>query len=1252
MEGVNLGILSLNVRGLGDKEKRREVFHLFNNKPHQIFMLQETHSTNEVVKIWKSEWGHNIVYSHGDSRSRGVAILIKNDLSHEIHSIKSDNKGRYIILDISIKQVRLTLATIYGPNSDDQDFFNEFIDSIESIPNDNRIVGVDWNVVLDLNMDKEGGQQTTHFKAQKILKDWCDETNLVDIWRKNHEDLKQYTWFQCRPMIRCRLDYFLISFGLAGFVENSCIKCVYKSDHSSVEISINIAHQARGRGFWKFNCSLLQNKDYESLVKKTLNETVEENMGTTPDLLWETIKCRIRGATIQFCSRIKRNKIINLKILEEKVNDMEKNWRKFPTHESEQAMLESKTQLEQFLEKETKAAVVRCGGRWLEYGEKPSKYFLNLEKRNYNMKVINKLVNNNGEIITEANEILKEQYDFYRKLYTSNVTDLEDSEYENIFFKKDVEIPKLNTYDQQSLDQDIQEIELLGCLNTFSNGKAPGSDGFPAEFYKFFWKDIRKWLVASFNYSLKSGKLSITQRQGVISLLPKKGKDETLLKNWRPITLLNTDYKLLAKTIATRFKQIIAKIIHTDQTGFIENRYIGENINKILNIIDYINFNENSADLLIIDFEKAFDCLEWSFILKSLKFFNFGEKICNWIKAIYNCNTSCVINNGYFTEFFSVSRGVRQGCPLSPYLFVICVELLAIAVRNDKNIVGIDIGGECFKIIQYADDTTLTLTGGPTSIRNALSLFEAFKSVSGLRINLDKTEILRIGKDGDSDIYNNLGLKSVQVVKILGVNISNNIMEVTENLYKTQLDKMNNILKLWQMRNITPYGKVVLIKSFAVSQFVYFMSVLPSVDITTFQDIEKALFKFIWDNKPDKIARKQLYGTFQEGGLNMVHLQTQFKALKIAWIKRLLAGNHKVGWRHLVYNSLKIKDKYIFCCNISGEHVTNLFNYKNKFWYDVLYAWSSYNFFYPKDISDVLKQSLWFNSHIKVNKNTLYVAKWYEKGIKFVSDIVTYENAKYRVYNYDELCNTYNSNLDIMTYNTLRSAIPKYWIQMLNNTELEIAVNHLEYNIDKIITLDKVSNIVYRLLIKKEVLPNNKHLIHWSKILSVDSAEVLEAFSFITPSCKCPRTNFFQFKLLHDKVFTNSVLYKMKLVDSLRCSFCELEKETVIHLLWECHVSKNVWLAVQDWMLKKKSVPNDFKFDLKTIILGYSNNVCINNIIMIVKYYIYRNKCLNLIPTGISAIVNIHNYIAKEHAAALYSDKIRKYELKWNKFIT
>ena len=126
-------------------------------------------------------------------------------------------------------------------------------------------------------------------------------------------------------MIRCRLDYFLISFGLVGSVENSCIKCGYKSDHSSVEISINIAQQARGRGFWKFNCSLLQNKDYESPVIKTLNEAVEDNMGTTPDLLWKTIKCRIRGATIQFCSIIKRNKINNLKILEEKVNNMEKN---------------------------------------------------------------------------------------------------------------------------------------------------------------------------------------------------------------------------------------------------------------------------------------------------------------------------------------------------------------------------------------------------------------------------------------------------------------------------------------------------------------------------------------------------------------------------------------------------------------------------------------------------------------------------------------------------------------------------------------------------------------------------------------------------------------------------------------------------------------------------------------------------------------------------------------------------------------
>ena len=182
-------------------------------------------------------------------------------------------------------------------------------------------------------------------------------------------------------------------------------------------------------------------------------------------------------------------------------------------------------------------------------------------------------------------------------------------------------------------------------------------------------------------------------------------------------TSLNCDYKIASKAIASRIKTFLPKLIPDDQTGFLKGRCINENIRLVDSVIKYTEERNIPGFLLFIDFEKAVDTLEWPFISKTLQHFGFGPSLINWIERFY-CNIeSCILNNRWAnaSNFFKLSRGVRQDCPLSPYLFILSAEILADAIRRKQRIKGIEINGIDFKLCQYADDTTLILDGSEES---------------------------------------------------------------------------------------------------------------------------------------------------------------------------------------------------------------------------------------------------------------------------------------------------------------------------------------------------------------------------------------------------------------------------------------------------------------------------------------------------------------------------------------------------------
>ena len=173
---------------------------------------------------------------------------------------------------------------------------------------------------------------------------------------------------------------------------------------------------------------------------------------------------------------------------------------------------------------------------------------------------------------------------------------------------------------------------------------------------------------------------------------------------------MNLDYKLLTKTFAERIKHVLPSIISSNQTGYVKDRSIHDSIRLVQDLIHYLDINNLPGLLLTIDFQKAFDSINWTFLIKSLEHFNFGKELIAWIKLFYTNISSCVINNGTTSSYFNIYRGVRQGDPLSPYLFIIATELLSLTISQNKSISGIKVGDKEHKMTRYADDFTLILT--------------------------------------------------------------------------------------------------------------------------------------------------------------------------------------------------------------------------------------------------------------------------------------------------------------------------------------------------------------------------------------------------------------------------------------------------------------------------------------------------------------------------------------------------------------
>jgi hypothetical protein len=524
----------------------------------------------------------------------------------------------------------------------------------------------------------------------------------------------------------------------------------------------------------------------------------------------------------------------------------------------------------------------------------------------------------------------------------------------------------LSEEEKNKMEDPLTVDECYEIIKTFKSNKSPGNDGISAEFYKKFWPIFGRYMVESFTESFIKGELTDSQKQAVITLID-KNKDRSLLKNWRPISLLNVDYKILTKTLSRRLVDILPNIIHINQTGFIKNRYIGQNIRAVIDILHYTKEENMPGILLAIDFEKAYDSVEWLFIQMVLKKFNFGVNFQRWVALSYQNASSCTINKGVTSEYFNLERGVRQGDPLSPYIFTLCVELLACKIRQDNAIKGIQVLGEEVKVLQYADDTN-GLVADIKSAKAFLDTISEFGIYSGLKINKEKSEAMWLGSLRDS-IKKPLGIKwTNEPMKILGIYVSYDCSANYEKNTKDRLKDMKTLINIWKIRNLTLLGKIQIIKTFLISKFQYYMSINHLTD-DTMNEIKKLLFNFIWNGTNDKIKRDVLVDDIKNGGLNAPHLESILLTSRVAWVRRYLFAEDGIWKKLWIYNMKKIVvnlDLLLYCDydNTSLKYEKKS-QYVNQFYFEILNAWKALQ--NQKVREDVSMQYIWFNKTIKIN---------------------------------------------------------------------------------------------------------------------------------------------------------------------------------------------------------------------------------------------------------------------------------------------
>lgn len=806
---------------------------------------------------------------------KGTAILVRRNQG--FRNIIYDPSGRILSIvcdDVNFVNVYAHSGTNKKRERDDL-FRDEITPHVIKGNCSHTVIGGDFNCVLN----KRDSRSATANLCQG-LKDLTTSMQLKDVASVRNGSNVEFTFH--RAGSASRLDRFYVSAQFLEKVVDVRTVPVAFSDHSAVVMKFSVDQSAlcqRGRGYWKLNSSLLNKDDISCRYVVDFYQLKDrESYTRNRSTWWNTV---VKPKTQFFFKN--ESRIFNCRLNSAK---SELYARMYELAAERQSGVDNKNQLQ-----EVKSELMRMElDRLKFYGSRfPQTSMLEGEKMSV-FHVSNQMHKTNdgaqfqlrdgSDLVTDSGRLKKKIEDFFTRTFRAEDSACSESTAEAL---RDV-TNSLDQQQQQDLTRPIDEAELKAVVADAAKKKSPGPDGLSYEFYSVYFEMLKNDLLELFNRYL-DGTLKPPKEftAGIITLIPKVSKAEDL-NEFRPISMLNTDYKLFTKILANRLHAVVGSLLGPGQVACTDNQSCTTNLVDLRAIIAKAAESKRfKGFLLSVDLEKAFDKVNHVFLWKTLGKFGIPERFINCIKNLYASATSRIIFNGILTSDVKIGSSVRQGCPLSMVLFVLYIE--GLVRKISANIRGVLLSGKFIRVLAYADDLVIFIRDD-AEFDLVLQIINSFAEASCIRLNRAKSAFLRINnaKSGPQQ------LREADEIKILGVVFTEKWSTIVKRNFDKLLGDIQFRLSKHRTRNLNLIERTWLLNVFVLSKLWYICQVFPP-DNVHIAKLRKIAGQFIWGSRQIfKVERKQLYLDYEQGGIKLVDPEAKAKAL---FIKTVLYGTGK-----------------------------------------------------------------------------------------------------------------------------------------------------------------------------------------------------------------------------------------------------------------------------------------------------------------------------------------------------------------------
>lgn len=895
MVNEDIRILVLNVRGLKDHDGRRRklprLIDLINRYGPDFVFLQETHiDDNFLANAMTVDLGLNTGFHSLNQGWAGTAVLVTSDRWKVVGNMTDDDTGRIVTVDVTRNNTYYTLVNIYAhsgsANQDRRFFFELILDRLQTARH-NIILGGDFNVTLR-DIDREDTDTGNANIGRTELQNIVDTYKLKDGYHDFNSDRHRInmTHFHSATGRGARIDRLYTpqddTVTHYEHIEDTLVGQF--TDHKAVFVVINSPSISKHRSpHYKLNDTILEDEHYDRLMK----HLIHKHLYPIPDLfnrgpIWDFFK-QIVGLESSRISKLKhRERETRLNDIQNILDDFHRQGNEENDH-----ILSLKEELNTILEYKYQGAAIRSKIKMVN-DETASPTFLALENNIQKSRQIHALQDEHGTIHTDKDKITEMLEAYYKELFTKEAV---DTDMQDIF----LEYATVLTNEQRdTLETPITQTQLKYALNTLNDDSTPGPDGLSYRWYKKYFSELGPFFVKLLEECLEVEMLTDSQNLNFTSLMLKDVENPHLIKNYRPLSLLNSDYKIFTKAFALRTSTIMPIVIKSDQVASVKGRKITDLNNYIRDIITYAEHKQTHTCILSLDQMKAFDRVDHSWMHKLLEKMNFGPYFRKFVRTIYAAPRGCVLANHTLSNVFEITRSVRQGDPLSSFLYTITLEPFLERIRQDINIQGISLpGGIEQKLVAFADDAYF-FPRNYRSIRKIMSISDDFGRASGSKINVPKTKLMALGS---FKIEANDGLNWVREMKMLGIFYkADKDNPGCRKQWEDLANKIQKTVGLLKYKKASIFGRAILANTLLTPKLNYLIQSLHMPD-DIHRRIRGEIRKFIFSGTTRSVRHTTLIQPKLLGGINLQDIETKIQTYRIQYMHNIItnATNNTIG---------------------------------------------------------------------------------------------------------------------------------------------------------------------------------------------------------------------------------------------------------------------------------------------------------------------------------------------------------------------